>query len=162
MQALGSIVRTQCTMCPLIQVQSHGAVHAESQDQTWSWQWTSQKPDHLTAVRSRTPGWSGISLTHLLLVCISFPPLLSFFHVCTHSFSLFLLSVPPKSHKQFSAVLLHFLLLHHFLSFDSLCFQANYSLSKYAIERHIRSSKTISKLINNCQVRGKAEVHGPL
>lgn len=40
---------------------------------------------HLTAVRSRTPGWSaGISLTHSLLVCLSFPPLLfisaSLFH----------------------------------------------------------------------------------
>lgn len=39
----------------------------------------------------------------------------------------------------------------------TLCFKANYSLSKYAIEKRIRSSKTISKLINNCQVRGKAE-----
>lgn len=44
----------------------------------------------------------------------------------------------------------------------SLCYRASYSLFEYAIERHVRSSKTISKPINNCQVRGKAERAQPL
>lgn len=138
---------------------------------------------HLTAVRSRTPGWSaGISLTHSLLVCLSFPPLLfisaSLFHtlpllslysllsrsLCLTFCYFFEKHASPaskpqqknqdKSRKQFSSF---YLLPHHFLSFDFLCFKASYSLLKYAIERHIWPSKTISNLINNCQVRGKAE-----
>lgn len=92
----------------------------------------------LTAVRSRTPGWSGISLTHSLLVCLYFPPLLfitpSLFHALmllslhpllscspcllfSHSFvkhayptSKLHHNNPDKSHKQFSAVLFIFCL----------------------------------------------------
>lgn len=95
-----------------------------------------------------------LPLSYTLLHCFLF----SIQHVCPtctlHH------NNPDKSHKQFSTALLHFfffLPLLHFLSSDFLCFKASYSLFKYAIERHIRSSKTISKLINNCQVRGKAE-----
>lgn len=136
------------TLWSRLDIQSGGSVDAESQDQTWSWQWTNQTPIFLTAVRSRTPGWSGISLTHSLLVCLSFPPLLfiapSLFNTLTllslnylfsclqsllfsHSFVKHAYPTskphynnPDKGYKPFSAVLLHFLPLLHFLSFASL------------------------------------------
>lgn len=47
----------------------------------------------LLAVRSRTPGWSGSSLTHSLLVCLSVPPLLFFAPSLFHA--LILLSLHP-------------------------------------------------------------------
>ena len=124
----------------MIQMKSHSVMHTESQTQTSNWQWTSQKTICLLAVMRGTPGCSDISLTQLLLVCISFNPLSSFRHapiqLSLHSsvFSLFLFSESffkhayptnkshhnnlDKSHKQFSAVLLH--RLFDFLSFDSV------------------------------------------
>lgn len=100
-----------------------------------------RKQSVFLAVMRGTLGCSDISLTHLLLVCISFNPLSSLRHapmlLSLHSsvFYFFLFSDScvkhayptnkshhnnlDKSHKQFSAVLLHFLHLFHFLSFDS-------------------------------------------
>lgn len=154
-------------------------LYADSQEKIWSRQWTKNHSSDC----SEEPGWSaGISLTHSLLVCLSFPlllfisaflfhtlPLLSLYPLFSCSLCLTFcyffekraspaskpqLKNQDKSRKQFSSF---FLPPHHFLSFDFLCFKASYSLLKYAIERHIWPSKTISNLINNCQVRGKAE-----
>lgn len=137
-----------------------------------------------TAARSSSPGWSaGISgsfspcksfFSSWLLFPLSSTLLQHFLYIPSwllfcHCFDKYVdltskphHNNPDKSHKQFCTVPLHFLPLLHFLSSGFLFVSKPVILSyvlwhKYAIERHIRSFKTISKLINNCQVRGKAE-----
>lgn len=136
---------------------------------------------HLTAVRSLGGLQASLSLilslyVFLFLFCCSsvllsftlfhcFLSILSSLALCASHFAISLRNVPLQlanlnwriKIKVVNSFLHFFLPPHHFLSFDFLCFKASYSLLKYAIERHIWPSKTISNLINNCQVRGKAE-----